>query len=178
MLELGKYLVSNDVLFSECTPFFYGPPISTTTQGEKDDWLVYQVTRVVTEQSDDVLQSPSCPIEHQLTIGRTTSAPARPPIVQIYSRRREIDDTCSASIPLLSNIFSPDQMILISLLLFAKVKRLVNPHIPLLILYPMTTCNTSPFHKYVYFSLKTRNLKYLIFLNPNVKSDFEISFRG
>lgn len=60
------------------------------------------------EHSNDVLQSPNSPIEHQLTIGPTTSTPARPPIVQVYARSREIDDTCSALVPLLSNLSSPD----------------------------------------------------------------------
>nr|XP_016463323.1 PREDICTED: uncharacterized protein LOC107786370 [Nicotiana tabacum] len=59
--ELGKYLVSTDVVFSETTPFFYAPPISTS-QGEEDEWLVYQVNRTLTEQSDDTLRSPNSSI--------------------------------------------------------------------------------------------------------------------
>ncbi|XP_059295583.1 uncharacterized protein LOC132048919 [Lycium ferocissimum] len=40
--KLGKYLVLNDVVFSENTPFFYRPP-NSTSQGEEDEWLVYQI---------------------------------------------------------------------------------------------------------------------------------------
>nr|XP_016492553.1 PREDICTED: uncharacterized protein LOC107812042 [Nicotiana tabacum] len=96
--ELGKYIVSTDVVFSETTPFFYAPPISTS-QGEEDEWLVYQATRTLTEQLDDTLRSPSSSIEHQSTIMPSVPAPARPPIVQVYSRRRETNDTCPAPVP-------------------------------------------------------------------------------
>uniref|UniRef100_A0A0V0H852 Putative ovule protein n=1 Tax=Solanum chacoense TaxID=4108 RepID=A0A0V0H852_SOLCH len=93
--ETGKYLTSNYVVFSETTPFFYTPPISTS-QEEEDEWLVYQVTGVVIEQSCVVPSSPSSFVDHNPTILPLVPAPStvtRPPIVQVYSRRRENDDT-------------------------------------------------------------------------------------
>jgi len=100
--ELGKYLVSTDMVFSETIPFFYVPPNSTSLK-EEDKWLAYQVTRVVTEQSADIVPlSPCSFIEHQSTIvpsQPTQSVPARPPIVQVYSRRQEINDTYPTSTP-------------------------------------------------------------------------------
>ncbi|OIT35464.1 hypothetical protein A4A49_60424, partial [Nicotiana attenuata] len=116
--------VSTDVVFLETTPFFYAPPISTS-QGEEDEWLVYQVTRTLTEQSDDTLRSPSSSIEHQSTIMPSVPAPARPPIhqstimpsvpaparppiVQVYSRRRETNATCPAPVPASSDSSLPD----------------------------------------------------------------------
>ncbi|XP_019248563.1 PREDICTED: uncharacterized protein LOC109227823 [Nicotiana attenuata] len=81
--ELGKYLVSTDV------------------SGKEDEWLVYQVTRTLTEQRDDVPPSPSS-IEHQSTILPSALAPTvlgRPPIAQVYSRRQQTNDTCSAPVP-------------------------------------------------------------------------------
>lgn len=47
--ELGKYLVSTEVVFLGTIPFFYSPPISTS-QRKEDEWLVYEVTRVMTEE--------------------------------------------------------------------------------------------------------------------------------
>jgi len=99
-VELGKYLVSTDVVFAEATPFFYAPPISTS-EVEEDEWLIYQVTRAVTKQSDDVvLPSSSSFIENQSTIMPSepaSSVPTRLPMVQVYSRRRGNDDTYPTS---------------------------------------------------------------------------------
>lgn len=82
--------MSIDVAFLETTPFFYAPLISTS-QGEKDNWLVYHVTNALTEQSDDVsTTSPSSSIEHHTAIvpsETAQSALTRPPIIQVYSRR-------------------------------------------------------------------------------------------
>ncbi|OIT23525.1 hypothetical protein A4A49_64619, partial [Nicotiana attenuata] len=87
------------VVFSEMTPFFYAPPISTG-QGEDDEWLVYQVTRTLTEQSNNVVPpSPSSSIQNQSIILPSEPGPStveRPPIFQVYSRRKETDDTCRA----------------------------------------------------------------------------------
>ncbi|OIT27950.1 hypothetical protein A4A49_64018, partial [Nicotiana attenuata] len=106
--------VSTDVVFSDTTPFFYAPPISTS-QGEEDEWLVFQVTRTLTKQRDDVPPSPSS-IEHQSTILPSAPAPtvlARPPIAQVYSRRQQTNDTCytpvpSSSVPSSSKLTPPD----------------------------------------------------------------------
>nr|XP_009789918.1 PREDICTED: uncharacterized protein LOC104237459 [Nicotiana sylvestris] len=78
----------------------YAPPISTS-QGEEDEWLVYHVTRTLTEQRDDVPPSPSS-IEHQSNILPSAPAPtvlAKPSIAQVYSRRQQTNDTCSAPVP-------------------------------------------------------------------------------
>ena len=59
---------------------------------KEDEWLVYQDTNFVSP-------SPSSPIEHQSRIVPLPPAPhalAKPPIVQVYSRREDIGDTCSA----------------------------------------------------------------------------------
>lgn len=78
--------MSIDVLYYETTPFLYASPISKS-QGKKNEWLVYQITRALTEQLDDVaLRSSSSSIEHQLTIVPPTlalSTLARPSIVQV-----------------------------------------------------------------------------------------------
>ncbi|OIT29830.1 hypothetical protein A4A49_55691, partial [Nicotiana attenuata] len=102
--------LSINVVFSETIPFFYAPPVFTS-QGEEVEWLVYQVTRTLIEQSDDVPSSPGSSIEHQSTIVPSTPAPtvlARRPIIQVYSRRRETNDTSpplvpSSSVPLPSD---------------------------------------------------------------------------
>ncbi|OIT06337.1 hypothetical protein A4A49_61493, partial [Nicotiana attenuata] len=98
------------VIFSETIPFFYAPPVSTS-QGEEDEWIVYQVTRTLTEQSDDVPPSPSSSIEHQSTIVLLAPSPIvfeGPPIVQVYSRRQETNDTCLTPVRSSSNPLLPD----------------------------------------------------------------------
>lgn len=147
-VELGKYLVSTDVVFSEATPFFYAPPISTS-QVKEDEWLVYQITHAKTKQlDDDVLPSTSSFIENESTIMPSTimpsepvsSVPIRPPIVQVYSRRQGNDDTCPTSTPSpsvpppLNSSGNVD-----FLLLFGKVHVSVNPNIPLITLFLMLT---------------------------------------
>lgn len=80
-IEVGRYLVSTDVVFSETT-FFCAPPI-INNQGEEDEWLVYQVTHSVTKQSDDVaLPSPTSSFEQDLTIMPSTSL-VKPLIVYV-----------------------------------------------------------------------------------------------
>jgi len=95
--------VSNDVVFSETTPFFYAPP-SSTIHGEKDEWLVYQVTHDFTKQLDDIVPATFGPsMEHQTIIVPSTtpdlSVFARSPITQVYSRRQETNDACPAPTP-------------------------------------------------------------------------------
>ncbi|OIT27669.1 hypothetical protein A4A49_33936 [Nicotiana attenuata] len=91
--------MSNYVVYLETTTFFYAPPVPTS-QEDEDEWLVYQVTRGLTKQSDDVVPlSHDSFIEHQLTIVPSVpdpsvlepapSALARLPIIQVYSRRQE-----------------------------------------------------------------------------------------
>lgn len=97
-------LVSTDVLFSQTTQFFYAPPISISRR-EEDEWLVYPITYVLTKESDVVPPSLNSSIKDQLTIVSKTPTPikvSRPPIVQVYLKRWEVDDTCPAPIPLSS----------------------------------------------------------------------------
>lgn len=96
LFYLGKYFVSNDVVFVETSQFFFAPPISTS-QEDEDEWLVYHVTHASTENNDVVPLSPSSSIEQQWTI-----TPLEPPltmsssltIVQFYSRKKEVNNTC------------------------------------------------------------------------------------
>lgn len=91
--------MSTDVVFSEATPFFMH-----LSEVEEDEWLIYQGTRYVTKQSDDVvLPSSSSFIENQSTSmpsKPSSSVPTRLPIIQVYSRRRGNDDTYPTSTPL------------------------------------------------------------------------------
>lgn len=105
--------------------------------GKKNEWLVCQVTNILIEQSDVVPLFHSSSVNHHPTIVSSVSVPstvARPPILQIYSRRRKTDDTCHAQI-----LLSDPPKTLAYLLLFPKVHVLANPHISLLVLFSMTT---------------------------------------
>ena len=98
--------MSKDVVFSESTPFFYAPPVSTSQENE-DECLVYQVTHALKEQLNDITPSPHSSIEHQSTIVPSKPAPfvlGKPPIVQFYSRRRENNETCPVPVPSSSGI--------------------------------------------------------------------------
>ncbi|KAK3003550.1 hypothetical protein RJ639_019485 [Escallonia herrerae] len=92
--DLHRYLVSTDV-FSEHSPFFSSKSDSSS-KGEDDDRLTYEIF-------------PTVPIEPAISEDRNlededvdclgeqaivTSAPVKPPIVQVYSRRPEHHDTC------------------------------------------------------------------------------------
>ncbi|KAM7509738.1 hypothetical protein LguiB_008613 [Lonicera macranthoides] len=66
--SLNKYLVSADVTFIEETPYF--PSSTPSSQGEDDDLLVYTIT------FPEPVAEP---------------APVKPPIHQVYSRRRPAD---------------------------------------------------------------------------------------
>ncbi|RVW56301.1 Retrovirus-related Pol polyprotein from transposon TNT 1-94 [Vitis vinifera] len=96
-LDLNKYLVSTDVVFSEDTSFFSSPTSSASEEDE--EWLVYQVvnSRPTVGQSSvvdsDASLAPSGPVVH------IPPAPAKPPIVQVYSRRPVTTDTCPAPAP-------------------------------------------------------------------------------
>ena len=95
--DLNKYLVSTDVVFSEDTSFFSSPTSSASEEDE--EWLVYQVvnSRPTVGQSSvvdsDASLAPSGPVVH------IPPAPAKPPIVQVYSRRPVTTDTCPAPAP-------------------------------------------------------------------------------
>lgn len=68
--------MSNDVIFSKTTFFFYISR-SSTSKGVEDEWSIYQVTHVL--QSDDVIfPSPSYSIEHHIIVVPSTHVPANP----------------------------------------------------------------------------------------------------
>ncbi|RVX08747.1 Retrovirus-related Pol polyprotein from transposon RE1 [Vitis vinifera] len=95
--DLNKYLVSTDVGFSEDTSFFSSP--TSSASAEDEEWLVYQVvnSKPTVGQSSvvdsDASLAPSGPVVH------IPPAPAKPPIVQVYSRRPVTTDTCPAPAP-------------------------------------------------------------------------------
>ncbi|KAK2980072.1 hypothetical protein RJ640_028801 [Escallonia rubra] len=124
--DLHKYLVSTDVVFSEHSPFF-SLKFHSSSKGEDDDWLMYEIfpsvpiepaisedrTRedglsvpisVLVEPSNatDGANSGVAQSEDVNWLGEQAiipSAPVKPPIVQVYSRRREHHDTCPAPAP-------------------------------------------------------------------------------
>ncbi|RVW66431.1 Retrovirus-related Pol polyprotein from transposon TNT 1-94 [Vitis vinifera] len=95
--DLNKYLVSTDVLFSEDTSFFSSPTSSASEEDE--EWLVYQVvnSRPTVGQSSVVDSDAS--LAHSGPVVNIPPAPAKPPIVQVYSRRPVTTDTCPAPAP-------------------------------------------------------------------------------
>ncbi|KAK2993459.1 hypothetical protein RJ640_005153 [Escallonia rubra] len=124
--DLHKYLVSTDVVFSEHSQFF-SSKFHSSSKGEDDDWLMYEIFPSVPIEPaisedrtrEDGLSVPvSVPVEpSNATDGANSgvaqsedvnclgeqaiipSAPVKPPIVQVYSRRREHHDTCPAPVP-------------------------------------------------------------------------------
>ncbi|KAK3034070.1 hypothetical protein RJ639_034295 [Escallonia herrerae] len=124
--DLHKYLVSTDVVFSEHSPFFFSK-FHSSCKGENDDWLMYEIFPSVPIEPaisedrtrEDGLSVPvSVPVEQSnATDGANSgvaqsedvnclteqaiipSAPVKPPIVQVYSRRREHHNTCPAPAP-------------------------------------------------------------------------------
>ncbi|KAK2992477.1 hypothetical protein RJ640_011616 [Escallonia rubra] len=123
--DLHKYLVSTDV-FSEHSQFF-SSKFHFSSKGEDDDWLMYEIFPSVPIEPaisedrtrEDGLSVPvSVPVEpSNATDGANSgvaqsedvnclgkqaiipSAPVKPPILQVYSRRREHYDTCPAPVP-------------------------------------------------------------------------------
>ncbi|RVW24990.1 Retrovirus-related Pol polyprotein from transposon TNT 1-94 [Vitis vinifera] len=95
--DLNKYLVSTDVVFSEDTSFFSSPTSSASEEDE--EWLVYQVvnSRPTVGQSSVVDSDAS--LAHSGPVVNIPPAPAKPPIVQVYSRRPVTTDTCPAPAP-------------------------------------------------------------------------------
>ncbi|KAK3008158.1 hypothetical protein RJ639_015137 [Escallonia herrerae] len=124
--DLHKYLVSTDVVFSEHSPFF-SSKFQSSSKGENDDWLMYEIFPSVPIEPaisedrtrEDGLSVPvSVPVEPSNATDAANSgvaqsedvnclteqaiihsAPVKPPIVQVYSRRREHHDTCPAPAP-------------------------------------------------------------------------------
>ncbi|KAK2974296.1 hypothetical protein RJ640_016782 [Escallonia rubra] len=124
--DLHKYLVSTNVVFCEHSPFF-SSKFHSSSKGEDDDWLMYEIFPSVPIEPaisedrtrEDGLSVPvSVPVEpSNATDGANSgvaqsedvnclgeqaiipSAPVKPPIVQVYSRRREHHDTCPAPAP-------------------------------------------------------------------------------
>ncbi|KAJ9678037.1 hypothetical protein PVL29_022810 [Vitis rotundifolia] len=96
--NLNKYLVSTDVVFSENTSFF-SSPTSSASKEEDEEWLVYQVvnSRPIVGQSSMVDCDAS--LTHLGTVVDVPTAPVKPPIVQVYSRRPVTTDTCPAPTP-------------------------------------------------------------------------------
>ncbi|KAK2966731.1 hypothetical protein RJ640_024398 [Escallonia rubra] len=133
--DLHKYLVSTDVVFSEHSQFF-SSKFHSSSKGEDDDRLMYEIFPSVPIEPtisedrtrEDGLSVPvSVPVEpSNATDGANSgvaqsedvnclgeqaiipSAPVKPPIVQVYSRRREHHDTCPAPIPSSSDPSSND----------------------------------------------------------------------
>ncbi|KAM7528232.1 hypothetical protein LguiB_031642 [Lonicera macranthoides] len=83
--SLNKYLVSADVTFMEETPYF--PPSTSESKGEDDDLLVYTVTLL------ELIAEP---------------VPVRPPIHQVYSRRRPPDPCPPPASSSLDSVTSDD----------------------------------------------------------------------
>ncbi|KAK2972307.1 hypothetical protein RJ640_014365 [Escallonia rubra] len=124
--DLHKYLVSTDVVFSEHSQFF-SSKFHSSSKGEDDDWLMYEIFPSVPiepaisedrTREDGLFVPVSVPVEpSNATDGANSgvaqsedvnclgeqaiipSAPVKPPIVQVYSRRREHHDTCPAPVP-------------------------------------------------------------------------------
>ncbi|KAL6313697.1 hypothetical protein AAG906_010115 [Vitis piasezkii] len=90
--DLNKYVVSTDVVFSEDTPFYSSPSNSESEEGE--NWLIYQET---------IPSTPTDSSEQPHAVVDLLPAPAKPPIVQEYSRHQETKDTCPAPTSSLSD---------------------------------------------------------------------------
>ncbi|KAK3040300.1 hypothetical protein RJ639_028215 [Escallonia herrerae] len=84
--DLHRYLVSTDVVFSEHSSFFSSKSDSSIEPSNAIDGASSGVV-----QSEDV----DC-LDEQAIV---TSAPVKPTIVQVYSRRREHHDTCPKPAP-------------------------------------------------------------------------------
>jgi hypothetical protein len=85
--SLNKYLISADVTFLKVTPYFQSS--TPARQGEDDDLLVYTIT-----SSKPVFELD----------------PAKPPILQVYSRRQIPPTTCPTPAPSSSDPTSSDAL--------------------------------------------------------------------
>jgi hypothetical protein len=85
--SLNKYLVSADVTFLEATPYFQSS--TPACQGEDDDLLVYTITSSEPVSEPDV---------------------AKPPILQVYSKRQIPPATCPTPAPSSSDPTSSDAL--------------------------------------------------------------------
>jgi hypothetical protein len=85
--SLNKYLVSADVTFLEATPYFQSSTLAC--QGEDDDLLVYTITSSEPVSEPDV---------------------AKPPILQVYSKRQIPPATCPTPAPSSSDPTSSDAL--------------------------------------------------------------------
>jgi len=105
---ISRHIVLVDVVFQESMPFF--SPFSTSaSQGEEDDWVVYiSTTPKDSGKQPDEGSSPTSPSSEQPTV--SDPPPAKRPIFQVYSRRRETNNTCPA--PTSTSCHTP-QMVLI-----------------------------------------------------------------
>ncbi|KAF9663551.1 hypothetical protein SADUNF_Sadunf17G0063100 [Salix dunnii] len=74
--------------------FFQSSTLNSDSEGEDENWLIYQVT--ISNTLTDSSGQPHDGVD-------VSPTPARPPIVQVYSRRQETTDTCPAPTPLLSD---------------------------------------------------------------------------
>ncbi|KAK3005987.1 hypothetical protein RJ639_016554 [Escallonia herrerae] len=117
--DLHRYLVSTDVVFSKHSPFFFSKS-NSSSKGEDDDRMMYEIFPLIPIEPaifedrtlEDGLSVPVEPsnaadgarsgvaqLEDVDCLGEQAivpSAPEKPPIVQVYSRRREHHDTCLA----------------------------------------------------------------------------------
>ncbi|KAB5516879.1 hypothetical protein DKX38_027527 [Salix brachista] len=74
--------------------FFQSSTPNSDNEGEDENWLIYQVT--IPNTLTDSSGTPHDGVDVPPTL-------ARPPIVQVYSRRQETTDTCPTPTPLLSD---------------------------------------------------------------------------
>lgn len=117
---------------------------------EEDEWLIYQVTGALTEQSVDIF------IEHQPTIMSQESTIAlfalpRPPVVQVYSRRWEL--TLEKLVPSSIHHFSLSHFLPTPPLFY--LSRSPNSFIMFLI-FTSTLPKTSLFHTFEQFQLLSK----------------------
>ncbi|KAJ9685389.1 hypothetical protein PVL29_017428 [Vitis rotundifolia] len=96
--DLNKYLVSTDVVFSKDTSFFSSPK-SYVSEEEDEEWLVYQMVNSRPTVGQSSMVDSDASLAHLGTVVDVPTAPIKPPIVQVYSRRPVTTDTCPTPAP-------------------------------------------------------------------------------
>lgn len=96
ILNLGNILCQVMWYFQR-PPFFYVHP-NSTSQEEENEWLLFQVTQCFDKTISFFSLNPNSSMDHDSLVVPSLYALERPPIVQVYSRRRETTDSCHAPI--------------------------------------------------------------------------------
>ncbi|RVW21587.1 ATP synthase subunit beta, chloroplastic [Vitis vinifera] len=87
----------------EDTPFF-SSPTSSASEGDDEEWRVYQVVNSRPTVGQSSMVDSDASLAHLSTVVDVSPALNKPPIVQVYSRRPVTTDTCPTPAPLSSDL--------------------------------------------------------------------------